>query len=804
MRQLVCLFLLLFIACGQQSIPRPELLETARKGLRLGDYEKVATLFESQRRVLSNAPEDDFTWPLALAEAEALLELRKDSDAFDILANSGSFKKIDLVARQQMLLGLLAIRNQELSKARAFLDKAEEACQQGSLNRVLAKVYYLLAYLEQATGNLKQVPVFYQEALKASREAQEIPTRLKALNNLGVFSLHRKDYEQAIACFNEARPLMRADDPNLDALLLNLGASYSRIGHFEQAQQYLREASYRSESSKQLKQKILGELGTLHFNKYEWEDANENWAKAFDLAIEQKDWPGAGLWAGNISALRIQLNDWRGAKPWFDRAKEYLKNGHDIETWMIRNEALLLIQSCQLEKATEIALNFLLTADRLDDPTLQWEARLVLSKVLLELGKEDAGLRLCIDMVKIIEEDPGMPDPEDQIAYFNRLSQFHKRLVRTLVRRSQPLEALRVVASSQLHMMRNRAPTILQDVDLLTAARASEETLMVYWLDEKQSYLWVIAQGDVHLHFLPGSGELEQAVETYLKEVDELEDPIKTGSLMGHKLYEWLARPAAPYGDAPIVIVPDGVLHQLAYETLPTPNGRYWVEEASLTLTPALDLYLQPDAPTRKLDAFLLVGDAAYSSEEWPPLPGSAQELGSIIEHMQGSKITTLTGISANRDAYLAADPGQYAAIHFAAHADINHVAVLNNAVVLSPVEGNVESRLTVHDLMDGGLDDVALVTLSACSSAGKKSFSGEGLTGFAYGFLWAGVHHVVAAGWNVDDKATALLMDRFYEKLAAGFAPEQALREAKLDMVKRDDRYRKPFYWGAFQIYVR
>jgi hypothetical protein len=62
-----------------------------------------------------------------------------------------------------------------------------------------------------------------------------------------------------------------------------------------------------------------------------------------------------------------------------------------------------------------------------------------------------------------------------------------------------------------------------------------------------------------------------------------------------------------------------------------------------------------------------------------------------------------------------------------------------------------------------------------------------------------AGVPSVIASLWNVDDEVTASLMETFYTYLKKGVGRGEALRSAKLDMIKtgRSD----PFYWGAFVL---
>jgi CHAT domain-containing protein len=45
--------------------------------------------------------------------------------------------------------------------------------------------------------------------------------------------------------------------------------------------------------------------------------------------------------------------------------------------------------------------------------------------------------------------------------------------------------------------------------------------------------------------------------------------------------------------------------------------------------------------------------------------------------------------------------------------------------------------------------------------------------------------------------------MDRLYSGLAAGRPPAQALRAAKLALLTTGANYRKPYYWGPFQLFT-
>jgi CHAT domain-containing protein len=69
---------------------------------------------------------------------------------------------------------------------------------------------------------------------------------------------------------------------------------------------------------------------------------------------------------------------------------------------------------------------------------------------------------------------------------------------------------------------------------------------------------------------------------------------------------------------------------------------------------------------------------------------------------------------------------------------------------------------------------------------------------------LQAGARNVIAGLWDVTDSSTPGLMDVLYSEIAQGKAPAEALRDAKLSLVRSASAYSKPYYWGPFQIYSR
>jgi len=65
---------------------------------------------------------------------------------------------------------------------------------------------------------------------------------------------------------------------------------------------------------------------------------------------------------------------------------------------------------------------------------------------------------------------------------------------------------------------------------------------------------------------------------------------------------------------------------------------------------------------------------------------------------------------------------------------------------------------------------------------------------------MYAGATRVIASLWKVDDLATAGLMAAFYRRLAGGANPVDALRAARLELLK-NSAWSSPYYWAGFEL---
>jgi len=208
-------------------------------------------------------------------------------------------------------------------------------------------------------------------------------------------------------------------------------------------------------------------------------------------------------------------------------------------------------------------------------------------------------------------------------------------------------------------------------------------------------------------------------------------------------------------------------------------------------------------AEQRKLEQ--VFRSARGGDEKFNPLPGTRSEVEALTRLFKSDGRPTRTLLAADASEpemdRLAAsgELGRFGFIHLATHGVIDEGVPARSAVILTqtglpdPLEQVLnhkpvfDGRLSVREIQRGWDLKAELVTLSACETALGRDASGEGFVGFTQALLMSGTRSVCLSLWKVDDKATALLMQRFYANLLGrpgltGPLPKaEALREAKV-----------------------
>jgi CHAT domain-containing protein/tetratricopeptide (TPR) repeat protein len=222
-----------------------------------------------------------------------------------------------------------------------------------------------------------------------------------------------------------------------------------------------------------------------------------------------------------------------------------------------------------------------------------------------------------------------------------------------------------------------------------------------------------------------------------------------------------------------------------------------------------------------------------------PRLPSTREEV-QVVAHLHGPGSVLLLGPEASEQELVrmakSGELARYGTIHLATHALVDDERPENSALVLSQVDlpDPYEAAVKGERIYDGLLDakeivrewklDADLVTLSACETGLGKEVVGEGYVGLAHAFLQAGARSVLVSLWQVEDRSTSMLMERFYENWRGGYdgmreagkeagqTPVRAMTEVEaLQEAKRwlrewkDERgkcpYQHPYYWAGFVL---
>jgi CHAT domain-containing protein len=274
-----------------------------------------------------------------------------------------------------------------------------------------------------------------------------------------------------------------------------------------------------------------------------------------------------------------------------------------------------------------------------------------------------------------------------------------------------------------------------------------------------------------------------------------------------------------------LLILPDGPLHLLPFAALAVPSSgggafRFLVEELPVTVSGSATLFaeLASRPPAARAPRLVALGDPDYGEPagalggavnspfglRLPPLPATRREVEALAE-VFGSSAEIYLGEEATEERVRSAAPGA-SHLHLAAHGWLDEASPLDSAVVLSRPSSGGPGRdnglLQAWEVFEGLRLDADLVVLSACETGLGRPVGGEGLLGLTRAFQYAGARSVLVSMWAVDDRWSAVLIERFYRHLRAGLGKDEALRRAQLALLRgASESGRQTFHWAAFQL---
>lgn len=299
----------------------------------------------------------------------------------------------------------------------------------------------------------------------------------------------------------------------------------------------------------------------------------------------------------------------------------------------------------------------------------------------------------------------------------------------------------------------------------------------------------------------------------------------------------WTPLTGALGGTTHVLLGPDDILSVVPLAALPDAAGRPLIARYQVSQLSGLrDMVAR--TPNGRGAPALVLGSPAFGGAlagpgargagqvlglsidqiSFAPLPGTLEESRQVSAILTGS--TLLNGAAATKAAVTSARSPSI--LHLATHGFFltglagsadegdplvslsrSGMAFANANVDLkapSAAGGELQGILTALEATSLDLRDTRLVVLSACETGLGQFASGEGVYGLAQSLHEAGARAVLATLWPVSDAATAVFMQRFYARLAAGDDPQVALQTVQRAFASEGE-FRDPIFWAPFVL---
>jgi CHAT domain-containing protein len=759
-------------------------------------------------------------WRFKVLKAEILLRQGSRQESLELLKEEppASMLDADLAVRRKIVQGVANAWDRQPSDADHFLAEADSLARahHPELLGDLALAKGLVSFL---ANDWASAATSYRNALQLSLNPQDQYAQSLALGGLGLVATKQERYDEAIDWDEASLRLARSLNvqSSLAFILGNMAWAYRSLGDFDNALSFYEQAEEAATRDGIVDQQIYWLTGTstVFYQQHNYKGAKEVLTRGLDLARSQGNKRTLTEYLNDLAEIDVETGQIESAEKNYEEAAGMEQNSLD-QSELASSQLLRGRIDAEKHDYAKAEGSFRrVAADPKTVSSLKWEAEARLAGVYAGMGRPaeaDAEFRRSVAM---IESTRATVKKEDlRISFLSSAISFYDDYIDFLFSQHRTDEALQVAELSRAQTLAEGLATTPQAVRVSAnlhpelLARKLNATILFYWLGERHSYLWVITPLKTACLPLPAAPQIDPAVKAYRDGVAASKDVAETEQAAGEKLYTMLVEPAQKLipPDSRVILLPDGGLYSLNFETLivPSPKPHFWIEDVSLTTAGSLSLLASgASRPLPKQKNLLLVGDALEAAKEFQRLPQAEDEMQIVERYFPDSNRTVLKGGQATPSAYLGSNPERYAYLHFVTHGTASRTRPLESAVILSKEPASDGYKLYARDIVTRHLN-AELVTISACNGSGNRAYSGEGLVGLSWAFLRAGAHNVIGALWEVSNApSTSQLMDAFYHGLSQGKDPASALRAAKLSLLHSDGVFKKPYYWAPFQLYA-
>jgi len=247
-----------------------------------------------------------------------------------------------------------------------------------------------------------------------------------------------------------------------------------------------------------------------------------------------------------------------------------------------------------------------------------------------------------------------------------------------------------------------------------------------------------------------------------------------------------------------LVIIPDGLLNFLPFESLLTANTSgtsfqkmpFLINDHNIGYALNVQKYLNANSNSTKNSVLGL----------FPVFEGSNDELSYSITESEALKKYMAAELLLKEDATKSTfieKAKNHNILHLSTH------AASGDFIVPAHIQFR-DDLLYLPELNSLDMTGKTII-LSACETGIGKLQKGEGALSVARGFQYAGASSVLFSLWKVNDQSTASLMSRFYESFETTGSVFESNRAAKLTYLNDPSiptTKKSPYYWNGFAYY--
>jgi CHAT domain-containing protein/uncharacterized protein HemY len=674
--------------------------------------------------------------------------------------------------------------NQALPIRRAVGDRGGEATTLNNIGRVY-----------DALGEKQKALDFYNQALPIRRAVGDRGGEATTLNNIGRVYDALGEKQKALDYYNQALPIFRAvgDRGGEATTLNNIGGVYSALGEKQKALDYYNQALpiLRAVGDRGGEATTLNNIGRVYDDLGEKQKALDFYNQALPIRRAVGDRRGEAITLNNIGIL------YRDTK----KPLEAIKN---------LEQSVNLILQLRSGVARENRQTFLKSAG---GPAIALIDLLITEKQP-EKAFTYANLATVADLAdysRLVNAKIANPEAQAAIDKWNQDNQQLENLRKDLQQKfSEQLSAkvnkLQEDLNKQAENIRKRFVEIADlfetkptDIAQLQANISPETTVIQPVILNNDIALFLLTRDKIKVIKVPLPAKFDDLLtktsqslsnrysENYLENLEEL-----------HKLLiSPLEKEIQATKPKQISIIATGKLRYIPFEALYDGN-QYLIEKypiSYLTRLSSRSLQITTTSNTPTARKVLAFGNPKPKSPF--SLNGTESEVKAIIPIFPESEYFI------NNKATLSnfkTQISRFSILHLATHGcfqkgecTLNTGGKLKENTLLF-----ADKSWHIQDAGLLGLQNVELITLSACQTALNTNSNGEEISGLAYLFERAGSKAVIASLWSAADEETKEIMVEFYQNLKQGMRKDEAFRQGKLSQIKNNVH---PFYWSPFVL---